>query len=297
MMHVYREWPGDYEIPGIGVPDGWARKSARKGGVNDGEPSGAQDKFGFSLRRYKFEIARLEGWTDYQAWVDAGMDGFEDGGFVIPHDALLDTWHEEHGSADGIRMRLVDGRACMGMKIGMSADKTLFDLLNEMGMTWYPASGANIASGEERINEMMQFVRDRDGNVLKKPAFTIDPGCVNHIWAFENYLGVDGLKAACKEPLDCCRYAAQSGVLDGSWKGNIMVLDPADNRNWFMGWYRIGECANAEMRECANVEPLARARPTLSGNVRDTFADRVEAMRNGTHGVDSRRICGGLRRW
>jgi hypothetical protein len=108
---------------------------------------------------------------------------------------------------------------------------------------------------------------------------------------------VDGLKAACKEPLDCCRYAAQSGVLDGSWKGNIMVLDPADNRNWFMGWYRIGECANAEMRECANVEPLARARPTLSGNVRDTFADRVEAMRNGTHGVDSRRICGGLRRW
>lgn len=288
MMHVYREWPGDYEIPGIGVPDGWARKSARKSGVNDGEPAGAQDKFGFSLRRYKFEIARLEGWTDYRNWVDAGMDGFEDGGFVIPHDKLLDEWHEENGSEDNVKMRLVDGRACMGMKIGMAADKTLFDLLNEMGMTWTPASGANIASGEERINEMMQFVRDRDGVLLRKPTFTVDPSCVNHIWAFENYVGVDGLKAACKEPLDCCRYAAQSGVLDGEWAGNIMVLDPADNRNWFMGWYRIGQDGQCEGQA---------QRPARSeGALRDPRAARMAAMRGDGY-ADSLRICGGLERW
>jgi hypothetical protein len=153
-------------------------------------------------------------------------------------------------------------------------------------MTWYPASGANIASGEERINEMMQFVRDRDGNVLKKPAFTIDPGCINHIWAFENYLGVDGLKAACKEPLDCCRYAAQSGVLDGSWKGNIMVLDPADNRNWFMGWYRIGESETGNLKlETVESRRGARAQGRPECGV-------------GFEGyADSLRICGGLERW
>ena len=290
-MHVYREWPGDYEIPGIGVPDPWARKSSRKAGINDGEPAGGQDKFGFGLRRYKFEIARLEGWADYEEWVANGSQGLEDGGWIIPHDEIIDQWHEEHGSRENVKLRIVDGRACMQSKIGMRADKVLLDLLNEMGMSWEPASGADINIGEKIIEEAMKFVIDRDKRMLQKPAFTISRNCVNHIWAFENYLGVDGLKAACKEPLDCCRYVAQNGVMNGGWSGNVMVLDPADNRNWFMGWYRIGD---GEKLETGNLKLERRVGRLAEG---DKFADRIEAMGEGARGVDSRRICGNLRRW
>jgi len=288
-LHVYREWPGDYEVPGIGVPDPWARKSSRKAGINDGEPAGGQDKFGFGLRRYKFEIARLEGWVDYEEWVANGSQGLEDGGWIIPHDEIIDQWHEGHGSRDDVKLRLVDGRACMQSKIGMQADKALIDLLNEMGMGWEPASGADINIGEKLIEEMMKFTKDRDGRMILSPMFTVSTNCVNHIWAFENYLGTDGLKAACKEPLDCCRYVAQHGVMNGGWSGNVMVLDPADNRNWFMGWYRVGD---GEVRECANARMERRGRTE-----QDRFASRIDAMGEGSRGADSRRMCGNLRRW
>jgi hypothetical protein len=272
MIHVYREWPGDYEIPGVGVPEAWARKSAKKAGINDGEPAGGQEKFGFGLRRYKFEIARLEGWADYEAWMADGQQGYEDGGWIIPHDELLDQWHEEHGSRDNVKLRLVDGRACMQSKIGMEAEKALIDLLNEMGMGWAAASGANISSGETIIEDMMKYVKDRDGVLLQKPTFTVSPHCINHIWAFENYIGTDGLKAACKEPLDCCRYVAQSGVLDGAWNG------------------QDGQCEG-------QAQGPARTDGSLRGRRDNQWADTIEAMAQGSVGVQSRRMCGNLRRW
>jgi hypothetical protein len=293
MIHVYREWPGDYEIPGVGVPEAWARKSAKKAGINDGEPAGGQEKFGFGLLRYKFEIARLEGWADYEAWMADGQQGYEEGGWILPHDELLEQWHEEHGSRENVKLRLVDGRACMQSKIGMQADKALIDLLNEMGMGWAAASGANISSGETIIEDMMKYVKDRDGVLLQKPTFTVSPHCINHIWAFENYIGTDGLKAACKEPLDCCRYVAQSGVLDGSWQGNVMVLDPAVERNWFMGWYRIGQDGQCE----GQAQGPARTDGSLRGRRDNQWADTIEAMAQGSVGVQSRRMCGNLRRW
>jgi hypothetical protein len=40
--YVYRDWPGNYEIPGIGVPGPWAKSSGRKMGRNDGDMDDGQ---------------------------------------------------------------------------------------------------------------------------------------------------------------------------------------------------------------------------------------------------------------
>lgn len=232
----YREWPGSDEIPGHGMPEPWAKRSSRKKGMNDGDPDGGQDKFGFSLNRYKFEIARLEGWRDYEDWVERGSPGYEDGGSMIPDDEEIEAWSDANGSREEVAYRIVDGRACRNSKIGREADKTLIDMLNESGMAWEPASGANIGSGEERINGALAWAQG------KRPELLFSARCPNHIFAMENYMGEDGQKGACKEPVDCLRYLYQSGLTENAPAGglNVLVLDPAPERNWFMAWYRIG---------------------------------------------------------
>lgn len=238
---VYREWPGADEVPGRGVPEPWAKRSSRKKGINDGDPDGGQQKFGFSVNRYKFEIARLEGWRDWEEWTERGSPGYEDGGSSIPDDAEIEGWNDANGSREEVAYRIVDGRACRQSKIGMEADKTLIDLLNETGMAWEAASGKHIDSGEERINGALEWARSPEGVLSKMPGLVFSARCANHIFAMENYMGDDGQKGACKEPVDCLRYLYQSGlVADAPARGyNVLVLDPAPERNWFMAWYRV----------------------------------------------------------
>jgi len=238
-VHVYREWPGSYEIPGIGVPDPWAKRSSRKSGINDGDPDLGQRSFGFSFLRYKYEIARLEGWHDFTRWEQSGAGTEMDGGWLYPDEDDLMQWNEGNGSREQVLARIVDSRAAQNSKIQMREDKTLIDLLNELGMAWIPASGKTIGSGEDRIVDALSWQKDVDGKIVKSPALTFSPGCVNHIFAMENYMGADGQKGACKEAVDCLRYLFQSGMVKSAPPegGNVLVLDPAPERNWFMGWY------------------------------------------------------------
>lgn len=286
MVKVYREWPGGYEIPGVGVPEPWAKKSSRNKGINDGEPDGGQKKLDFGLLRYKFEIARLERWADYEAWA-AGGDGMEmDGGWRYPYEDDLRLWNEGNGSRDGVVMRIVDSRAAMHSKIGMREDKSFIDLLNELGMCWVPASGERVGSGEERIINALEWRRDAAGVMVKRPELTFAAECGNHIFAMENYMGADGQKGACKEAVDCLRYLFASGMAEPPagkcW--NVMVLDPAPERNWFMGWYRCGEVG--EEGEGENAE---RRTPNVERG-------RRRAWEEGARG-DERRVSMGVRRW
>ena len=104
-VQVYREWPGSFEIPGIGVPDPWAKRSSRKGGVNDGDPDLGQRSFGFSFLRYKFEIARLEGWEDFVRWERSGSGTEMDGGWLYPDEDDLMMWNEGNGSRERVAAR------------------------------------------------------------------------------------------------------------------------------------------------------------------------------------------------
>ena len=159
---------------------------------------------------------------------------------MYPYEDDLRMWNEGNGSRENVVMRIVDSRAAMHSKIGMREDKSFIDLLNELGMCWVPASGKNIAGGVERIISALEWRKDDEGKIVKTPELTFDRGCGNHIFAMDNYMGTDGQKGACKEAVDCLRYLFESGMTTvpkgRAW--NVLVLDPAPERNWFMGWYR-----------------------------------------------------------
>lgn len=199
-VYVYREWPGSDAIPGIGVPGAWAERSSRRNGINDGERGPAQEKFGFSLEKYKAEWARLEGWKDAQAWIASGCDEF-------PASAELGEWSAWNGSAEPMRRRVIDARASSQSKITMGEDKSLFDFCLELSGDFVQASGRRIGAGEELINGLLNPAPG--GRRL-----FISAACKNTIFALQYITGADGQKGACKEPIDCLRYGLESGMLD-----------------------------------------------------------------------------------
>lgn len=199
-VYVYREWPGDYEVPGIGVPGAWAERSSRRNGINDGERGPAQEKFGFSLEKYKAEWARLEGWKDAEGWIASGCE-------EAPRSQEIAEWSAVNGTMEPLRRRVIDARASSQSKITMGEDKTLFDFCMELCDDFVQASGRRIGAGEELINGLLNPVKD--GRRL-----FISSACKNTIFALQNITGVDGQKGACKEPIDCLRYGLESGMLD-----------------------------------------------------------------------------------
>lgn len=229
VVRCYREWPGSYDIPGIGVPEPWAIVSSRNGGRNDGERGGAQEKWSFGFLRYKFEFARLEGWNDYEDWRARCPDD------ELPTDDEIEQWTDANGSRESVDVRIVDGRAAQSSKISMREDKTLLDCLNELGMIWQPAAGTRISDGADRVVNAL----DVSGG---KPRLVVAPECRNVIFGMENWTGADGQKGACKEPIDCLRYLYTSGCADGVMDrpvGRVCVLDTAPERNWFALWFEI----------------------------------------------------------
>lgn len=47
---------------------------------------------------------------------------------------------------------------------------------------------------------------------MNQPLWYISSACVNTIWALKTYTGVDGLKGACKDPIDCLKGLSKTGI-------------------------------------------------------------------------------------
>lgn len=198
VIYKYREWPGKYEIPGVGVPPPWAQLSDRNRGVNDGEYAGGQEDFGMSFLKYKFEWARLEGWRDYEEWAKErdGMEWPEDIGIV-------EEWSELAGTHEPIVERVIDARAASQSKMSMKDNLTLFEEVAKLAEGFTPASGQKIAVG-------LDILRDR----IETGRYKVTANCVNTIFAYEQYTGRDGQKGAVKDWIDNDRYAVLSGVTE-----------------------------------------------------------------------------------
>ena len=191
--YFYREWPGNYHIPGIGVPETWAVPSSRKPETgNDGDRGGAQAGWGFGYFRMKFEIARLEGWMRWQEWKQQGRGPDE-----IPDAATIQTWLKDDAKdRERIATRYVDCRPASKPKIENELVSTMHDYLNDLGMGyWRLSPGEAIVDGEEMINTALGLGRLR-----------IAESCVNMRFALKNYTGGDGEKGACKDPIDILRW-------------------------------------------------------------------------------------------
>lgn len=198
-LYKYREWPGNYEVPGVGVPPPWAQLSDRNHGVNDGEYAGGQEDFGMSFLKYKYEWARLERWKDFADWVKEGHDPLE-----WPENLdEVEEWTELMGTEEPIAERVIDARAASQSKMSMKENLTLFDEVAKLAEGFLPASGQQIAVG-------LAVLRDR----IEDGRYKVTANCTNTIFAYENYTGKDGQKGAVKDWIDCDRYAALSGIFE-----------------------------------------------------------------------------------
>jgi hypothetical protein len=214
--YIYRCWPGNYDIPGVGTIGPWAKTSGKRNGKNDGEIDDGQKDLGWGLDRYKFEIARLEKWMDAQRW-NAMAGGDPD---ALPDEEDLATWDEENGAREIIDLRMVDSRAAASeIRVGESQKTSLIEQLNQRGMNWVQAPGLSIEEGVSMINDALAYEMAADGiRFARAPRLKIAASCSNVIFALSTWQHADGLKGATKDWIDTIRYFYQAELALG--KGN-----------------------------------------------------------------------------
>jgi hypothetical protein len=172
IMYLYREWPGNYEIPGEGVPGAWVVPSDRNGGLNDGARGDAQISFGWGYEQIRDEIARLEGWGD-------DLD--------------------ESAARERMEFRIIDSRAAVQSKISRTVSRTLIEDLEEYMSGWVVADGQRTEVGYTRMSD--KFAAGK----LK-----IARSCTNTLDCLKMLTGRDGQKGAAKDFVDLVRYAVMS---------------------------------------------------------------------------------------
>lgn len=187
--YVYREWPGPYEIPGVGIPGEWALPSGQKS-QRDGKPGPAQTTFGWGLKRYLREIARLEGWR-----IKDGK-GIED----------LPNW-DPQDSVDKILTRLIDSRAASSPRLENDRPVTLYDDFCRLGLPFRLSPGKGIDEAVAFVQEALDYDPDRPLDPLNnQPHLFISDACPNLKFSLQTWTSADGDKGACLDPLACLFY-------------------------------------------------------------------------------------------
>ena len=197
-LYKYREWPGNYEVPGQGVPGPWVEPSDKNKGANDGKRGDGQTSFGFGYNQIKYEIARLERWTDYQRWL-------ADGNYAMhpPEDDEIEDWDDCDGAAERMEFRLLDSRAASQSKISRGGNQSLLEDLEELMGGWQVADGQRLAVGYSRLIDK-----------CKARKYLVTSDCMNTIACYKLLTGKDGQKGAAKDMIDCDRYGVMSDIWD-----------------------------------------------------------------------------------
>ncbi len=211
---IAREWPqeDDY-IPGIGSPGPWAVPST--GTRKDGDKGPAQKPFGFGIKSYKREMARVE----------RELYRLTHPGEPTNSRKRIPVW-----------MRIMDSRGGAAPTLAHESPKTLIDLFAEIdpedpedeSFDFQPSSksltgeGGNggIMDGVEMVNDLLFYdetlARLNDAGTAmifqgQAPRLYVCERCTNTINALSTWTGADGQKGACKDFADLPRYYAQAG--------------------------------------------------------------------------------------
>lgn len=201
--YVYREWPGSYYIEGVGVPGPWAMASGKKA---DGRPGPAQACFGFGYRRYKEEIARLEGWADVKSTRPDTMTDDQ-------WDRRVKEWDEQNGTEEPLTHREIDSRAASAPRLEEDRPVTLLEELADWNLIFLPAPGDDISEGCTAINNALDYNPDKPVDFFNHPHLYVSAECRNLIYALQTWTGADGLKGATMDPIACLRYYMRRGLL------------------------------------------------------------------------------------
>ncbi len=197
--YIYREWPGDYEVPGVGMPGPWALPDGK---LHDGRAGPAQDSFGFGLIEQKKEIARLEGWKDAARECPEGKSEKD----------FVKGWSNENGAREFITRRFIDSRFASTPHIEDDRPVTLLENYADIGMYYELTPGDDISEGVRLINDRLSFDPAKPIDALNCPTLFIARSCKNTIFAFQTWSNAQGNKGATKDPIDNVRYFVLEGL-------------------------------------------------------------------------------------
>lgn len=197
--YVYREWPGNYEIPGVGIPGPWALPHGRK---HDGTAGPAQEPWGFGLLDLKTELARIEGWKDYLA---PKPPEAKESDWKI-------SWTPDNGAAELIQQRFLDSRAASAPHIENDRPVTLLENYDKIGLHFDLTPGDDLDEGIQLINDRLSYDHTRPVDALNCPKLYVAASCKNTIFALETWKNAEKNKGATKDPIDNLRYAVLQGV-------------------------------------------------------------------------------------
>jgi hypothetical protein len=173
--YVYREWPSEViPIPGVGTLGPWAEPDGKK---PDGKMGPAQSSIGFGIENYIKEILRCEGKSE-------GVEG------------------------EKIQARFMDSRFANSPTMRLEFQTTLIDECAACGMFFQPTPGREIKEGVDLINAFLDYDREKPLEYCNEPHLYVSEECTNTIYALKEWTGEDGKNGACKDPIDCLRYAA-----------------------------------------------------------------------------------------
>jgi len=238
ICYFYREWPSQVaEIPGYGFVGPWAEPGSGRAGERDGKMASGQRGLGFTLVDYKKEIARLENWPEWHAW----MNGEYAGDKRSERD-IVASWNERgrggeggggkeagfrvQGSGGGaqgsgfrekreeIFERYMDSRFGNSERVGEEGNTTLIEDFAELGMTFLPTGASerrSIDEGITLINSALGYDVEKPVDWTNRPRMYFSSDCKNLIWAMQNWTGADGQKGACKDMIDLVRYPVLKG--------------------------------------------------------------------------------------
>jgi len=202
-VYIYREWPGNYSIPGIGVPGPWALPDGKH---PDGKRGPAQKPFGWGLRRYKEEIARLEGWHDLKKYEREFMQMPKE-----VREEFLDGMSEHNGAREVIQDRKIDSRFGSTPKLENDRPVTLIENFADINLFFEATPGDDIEEGVTMIQDALDYDETKPVDYFNAPKLYVSEECVNSIFALMTWTGMtkEGRRAmdgACKDPVDCDRY-------------------------------------------------------------------------------------------
>lgn len=215
-LWIYREWPNQITpVAGVGIPGPWAEPGQNKTFKHGGVPGPGSRSFGFGLRDYKAEIARLEGWEDARS------------------DTVVDEWSADNGAREQIYMRYMDKRFGNTPHQRKEGNTSLQDEMADLGLFFELVTGHGSQDGKSAIDHGIDLINDalaydkawlegekvEGGKVIKLdalqsiqlgPKLFISAECLNLWFAMQAYTSQGGHKEATKDPIDVLRYALHS---------------------------------------------------------------------------------------
>lgn len=198
--YVYREWPGDYSIPGVGLPGPWALPDGKH---PDGRRGPAQKPFGWGHLRYKEELARLEGWKDYiERPANLNQEDWNE---------AVGNWDAGNGAREEVQERFIDSRFASTPKMENDRPVTLIEEFADLGLYFTPTPGDDIEEGVQLLQSALDYDDQRPADFFNCPRLLISSACQNSIYSLTTWTGFSkegrrSLDGATKDPIDCDRY-------------------------------------------------------------------------------------------